>query len=96
MVARALIFDCDGTLVDSMPVHYRAWCRTVEPLGLTFTEERFYSLGGVSTREILAHLAREQGVDVDIEAAARARDDAFMAMADQVRPIEPVGRRRGG
>lgn len=90
MPPRALVFDCDGTLVDSMPAHYRAWRNTVEPLGLTFTEARFYDLGGVSTRKILEILGREQGVELDIEATARARDEAFLAIADQVQPIEPV------
>ena len=40
------IFDCDGTLADTMPLHYRAWKRLVEELGGSFSEELFYQLGG--------------------------------------------------
>ena len=38
------IFDCDGTLVDSMPLHYIAWCEALKVHGapFEFTEEFFY------------------------------------------------------
>lgn len=91
MTPRALVFDCDGTLVDSMPAHYLAWCEALAPCGLVFDERRFYELGGVSTRAILELLAREQGQTIDVRATARARDEAFFRIAaSAVRPIEPV------
>ena len=43
------IFDCDGTLADTMPLHYRAWTRLVQELGGSFPEELFYQLGGRPT-----------------------------------------------
>ena len=43
----ALIFDCDGTLTNSMPVHYVCWRQTMARHGIEFGEERFYALGGV-------------------------------------------------
>ena len=42
-----LIFDCDGTLIDSMPAHWLAWKDVTERHGLEFPEDRFYALGGV-------------------------------------------------
>ena len=50
---RALIFDCDGTLVDTMPLHWRAWQIITQRHGLHFPEDRFYAYGGVPTRDIL-------------------------------------------
>ena len=58
-VIRGLIFDCDGTLADTMPAHYRAWAATLDRHGLSFSEERFYRLGGVPSRHIVALLAEE-------------------------------------
>jgi len=55
----ALLFDCDGTLADTMPAHYRAWLTVTRAHGLAFDEDRFYALGGRPTRDIIATLARE-------------------------------------
>ena len=48
------IFDLDGTLVDTMPLHYRAWNRAMQHAGLKeeLSEDLFYSLGGVPTRRV--------------------------------------------
>src|SRR5881628_1213842 len=53
------IFDLDGTLVDTMPLHYRAWNRAMQLAGLKeeLSEDLFYSLGGVPTRKVAAILA---------------------------------------
>ncbi len=45
----AIIFDCDGTLADTMPVHYEAWQETMSDYGLFLSEDRFYELGGWPT-----------------------------------------------
>ena len=42
----ALLFDCDGTLADTMPAHYRAWLHVTGLHGISFDEDRFYALGG--------------------------------------------------
>jgi beta-phosphoglucomutase-like phosphatase (HAD superfamily) len=87
----AYLFDCDGTLADTMPLHYRAWTRLLEEHGAPFSEELFYSLGGKPTRTILEWLRDEQGVPVRDVAQAAARKEAyFLAMMSQVTPIVPV------
>lgn len=90
MTPTALIFDCDGTLVDTMPAHFAAWKATLEPLGIIFTEAKFYSLAGVPTEAIVTRLAAEQGVAVDVAKTCADRDARFDAMAGQIGPIEPV------
>ena len=47
MEPEGLIFDCDGTLVDTMPIHFKAWSITTKKYGLIFPEDRFYALGGL-------------------------------------------------
>lgn len=90
MTPRALVFDCDGTLADSMPAHFVAWTDALRPHGLVFTEERFYAFAGMSTRQIITRLAREQGIEVDVDAVARDKDEQFLRHVEEVRPIEPV------
>ena len=86
-----LIFDCDGTLADTMPIHYRAWLNLLGQYGIHFTEERFYSLGGMPTYKIVKLLADESGVVVtDIDAMVRTKEGTFLTLLDQVKPILPV------
>ena len=86
----ALLFDCDGTLADTMPAHYRAWLRVTEAHGLDFDEDRFYSMGGRPTRDIVATLAREAGVEIDIDEAARLKEHSFLEQLGHVLAIDPV------
>ena len=55
--SKGLIFDCDGTLADTMPLHWRAWQVISAKYKLNFPIDRFYSLGGVPSRDILKMLA---------------------------------------
>lgn len=87
---RALIFDCDGTLTDSMPLHYRAWCQALQRHGLELPEPRFYALGGVPTETIIRMLCEEQGVNADAAEVAAEKEAAFLQISHQVTANEPV------
>jgi beta-phosphoglucomutase family hydrolase len=85
------IFDCDGTLADTMPLHYRAWKRLIEERGAHFSEELFYSLGGKPTRQIAVLLRDEYGVNMgDLDAAVEHKEEYFSALIHEVKPIEAV------
>ena len=90
MTPRALIFDCDGTLADTMPLHWRAWQVVTERHGIHFTEARFYSLGGVPSRDILRMLAAEQGLAIDPLVVSKEKEAAYLPLMPQVGPIHPV------
>ncbi len=86
----AVLFDCDGTLADTMPAHYRAWRQVTDLHGLLFDEDRFYSMGGRPTREIVATLAAEAGIEIDLEHAVHLKEQAFLAQLDRIEAIDPV------
>ena len=89
----ALIFDCDGTLADTMPIHFRAWTVTMNRLGIPFPETRFYQLGGMPTARIIRLLADEHAVPVpDVDAVVWQKEAAFLEFLHDVRPVEPVYR----
>jgi len=90
MNPQGLIFDCDGTLADTMPLHWRAWQLVTQRHGIHFPEERFYSLGGVPSRDILTMLAREQGVSIDHIAVSHEKEEAYLPMMAKVQPIHAV------
>lgn len=87
---RGLVFDCDGTLADTMPLHWRAWQMITMRHELNFPEDRFYSLGGVPSRDILKMLAEEQGRPLDHIAVAHEKEEAYLPMLPQVEPIHAV------
>ena len=88
--SKAIIFDCDGTLVDSMPVHYVAWHETMNRYGISFPEDRFYSLGGVPSDRIIEILASEQGLKLDAASVAHEKEQAFLDKIELLVPIEAV------
>ena len=90
MEIKGLIFDCDGTLADTMPLHWRAWQVVANKYKLNFPEDRFYSLGGVPSRDILQMLAKEQGLTLDYIAAAHEKEDTYLPLMTQVEPIPAV------
>ena len=90
MQPRALIFDCDGTLADSMPLHWRAWNAVCKRNGIELPEERFYKLGGVPSQKILAMLKQEQGLSFDPAEISRQKEEAYLPLMAEVKLIEPV------
>ena len=90
MDPKGLIFDCDGTLADTMPLHWRAWQVIAQKYKLHFPEDRFYSLGGVPSRDILKMLAEEQGVTLDHVAAGHEKENAYLPFLSQVQPVHAV------
>lgn len=85
------IFDCDGTLADSMPVHYRAWTESLtDKLGrpsVEFTEELFYHFGGMPAREIVARLNKDFGWTLDPEKTAHEKEEHFLTMLNLIGPV---------
>jgi beta-phosphoglucomutase family hydrolase len=87
---KGLVFDCDGTLADTMPLHWRAWQVIASKYKLHFPEDRFYALGGVPSRDILKMLAEEQGVTLDHVQAGHEKENAYLPLMAQVEPIHAV------
>ncbi|MGA3265790.1 MAG: HAD-IA family hydrolase [Verrucomicrobiota bacterium] len=87
---KGLIFDCDGTLADTMPLHWRAWQLVTQRHRIHFPEDRFYSLGGVPSRDILKLLGQEQGHSFDHIAVAHEKEEAYLPLMAQIEPVHAV------
>jgi len=90
MQIKGLIFDCDGTLADTMPLHWRAWQMIMRRHDLQFPEDRFYALGGVPSRDILKMLSAEQGRSLDHIAVAHEKENAYLPFMAEIEPIHAV------
>ena len=87
------IFDCDGTLADTMPIHYRAWSETLDlKLGKpsAFTESLFYHCGGMPARAIVEFLNRTFGYHLDPEQTAHEKEIRFVELLPGIGPIQEV------
>ncbi|MBX7207191.1 MAG: beta-phosphoglucomutase family hydrolase [Verrucomicrobiaceae bacterium] len=89
---RAYIFDCDGTLVDSMPLHYLAW---VESLALhnapfDFDEDVFYAYAGVREQDVVRIFNERHGTWIDPDSVANRKSEIFHRTIPQVSRVEPV------
>lgn len=57
-----LIFDMDGTLIDTMPVHARAWNLVGEQFGYRFNSQIMYDLGGATVSTIASAIMQDAGM----------------------------------
>jgi beta-phosphoglucomutase-like phosphatase (HAD superfamily) len=87
---KGLIFDCDGTLADTMPLHWQAWQLVAARHGFQFPKERFYALSGMPSRDILKVLSLEQGLALDHLAVAKEKEAEYLPLIQQVEPINSV------
>jgi HAD superfamily hydrolase (TIGR01509 family) len=89
-IYRGYIFDCDGTLAHSMPVHYAAWRQTTEENGVQMSEELFYHLGGIPTTKIVEVLNEKFGTHLSPEAVAERKEVLYLEKMGDMQPIPEV------
>ena len=87
---KGIVFDCDGTLADTMPLHWKAWQTVTAKHGLHFPEDRFYALGGVPSRDIFRMICQEQGKDLDCLALSAEKEEAYLPFLPEVKGIQVV------
>lgn len=88
--ARGLIFDLDGTLADTLPIHYRAWHETFARFGVSCPQSFLDRLTGLPTRETVLRYNAEFGHQLDPEAFARAKEVLVRDRLTASQPIKPV------
>jgi beta-phosphoglucomutase-like phosphatase (HAD superfamily) len=86
----ALIFDCDGTLADTMPGHFTAWVAALRASGGDITEERFYEMAGVTSAAIIETLNRDHGYTLDIPKTVAAKEKMYVDGLHGVQEITAV------
>lgn len=87
---RGLIFDCDGTLADTMPLHLRCWQRAMRELGGELTDDEFWSLAGVPTRTIIELLNQRHGFRIDPVRGGALKERYYVELVHEVKPIVEV------
>ena len=86
----AYLFDCDGTIADSMPLHYVAWKQALGEWDCEFDEKLFYEWGGMPIVEIVATLNRQRGLRMPVEQVAHRKEDLYFRLLPQLKAVPEV------
>jgi beta-phosphoglucomutase-like phosphatase (HAD superfamily) len=87
---KAYLFDCDGTIADSMPLHYIAWKSVLAEWNCEFSEEVFYAWGGMPVSEIIATLNQRHSLKMPVEEVSRRKEDLYFEALPQLRGVPEV------
>ncbi len=87
---KAYLFDCDGTIADSMPLHYVAWSSVLSEWGCDFSEELFYEWGGRPVVEIISALNHRDGLAMPVEVIQKRKEELFYSNLPKMQPIPEV------
>ena len=88
--AKALIFDLDGTIVDTMPIHFQAWIDVLKEHKINFTKELFYEFTGIPTYKIVSHINERLKVNLNPAEIAKKKEDHCMENISKIGIIKPV------
>ena len=87
---QAYLFDCDGTIADSMPVHYLAWQQALKERGGVLPEDLFYAWGGRPVVDIISDLNERQGLTMPVEVVAARREVLFQQLLPTISAVPGV------
>jgi HAD superfamily hydrolase (TIGR01509 family) len=87
---RAYLFDCDGTIADSMPLHYIAWKKALAEWNCDYPEKLFYSWGGKPVKKIIADLNKMNGLQMPVDALAAKKEAFYIEQLPQLKAIPEV------
>lgn len=88
--AKALIFDLDGTLADTMPVHFWAYKNILVEYGIDFTPELFATLAGIPAVGTIEKLNELFGTKMNPEKVGHFKEAEYEKIMHKMKPIEPV------
>src|ERR1700693_5172229 len=81
---KAYLFDCDGTIADSMPIHYKPWKKALGEWNCEFEEELFYAWGGMPVAEIISTLNEKHELSMPVETVARRTEALYFELLPQL------------
>ena len=87
---KALIFDLDGTLADTMPVHYKACQIVCNKYGFDFPEDFFYAEAGKPTLVVFELLMKKLGKDLDGRLLGIEKEAVFLSLIHEVKPLDLI------
>ena len=88
--AKALIFDLDGTIANTMPNHFISWRKAVVPYGIDFNASLFMQLTGMPRTATIEKLNEMFGTKMNPEIVGKVKEDHFKILVNLTEEIEVV------
>jgi beta-phosphoglucomutase family hydrolase len=89
---KGIVFDMDGTLIDSMASHATAWQHTCEFFGFPYDGPYINALGGVPSRDIVKLLNEKHGLDHNLDEVAEKKRQVWLDLDDNLSVIDDTFR----
>jgi len=86
----AYLFDCDGTIADSMPLHYLAWRTALAEWNCSFSEDLFYAWAGLAVAKIISLLNEKHVLNMPVEDVARRKEELYLESLPHLRAVPEV------
>jgi beta-phosphoglucomutase family hydrolase len=87
---KALIFDCDGTLADTLPIHFQTWSVALQAEGADISKDWYYKYCGTSAEEMLQILKNLFGYQFDSESVIAKRQKHYQSLINTVKEVRAV------
>lgn len=87
---RAYLFDLDGTVADTMPLHFVCWNEALGQHGCALDEQQFYALAGIPVGETIELLNRQHGLQMPVKELAEFKEGLFLERSTELKPVEAV------
>ncbi|HMH07547.1 MAG TPA: HAD family phosphatase [Terriglobales bacterium] len=87
---KAYLFDCDGTIADSMPLHYVAWNRALSEWNCEFSQDLFYAWGGMPVSGIITALNERHGLSMPVEDVSKRKEEFYLEILPQLKAVPEV------
>ncbi len=86
----AYLFDLDGTVADSMSLHFQSWTQAVQEQGGTFPEELFFAWGGIPLPRTVELLNQRFGYSLSPAAISRRKEELYLTLLPGIEPVASV------
>ena len=87
---QGLIFDLDGTIADTMPVHYKVYKDILEGYGIDFSPEMFVSMAGIPAIGTFERLRDLYQLDYDATEVGLYKEHEYEKRMHLIRPVACV------
>jgi HAD superfamily hydrolase (TIGR01509 family) len=87
---KASLFDCDGIIADSMPLHYVAWSRALSERNCEFSEDLFYAWGGMPVAAIITTLNNKHRLKMPLDEVSKRKEEFYLELLPQLKAVPEV------
>ena len=87
---RAYLFDLDGTVADTMPLHFVCWNEALGLHGCSLDEQQFFALAGIPVVATIEQLNEQHGLAMPTRELAEYKEALFLERLVELKPVEAV------